>query len=681
MQFEASVSDVAGITLRLRSYSQVIHAANVRLPWDIGLSTFEDCKNLSILNLENTKLSDVGLANFVNCEGMWRLYLRGTQVTDSGLANFTMCKELFGLYLDNTIIGDKAVLYMKSWPNLSELHLRQTKVTSGGIVEINQLIPRCKIEADGAIGKPNDSLPPTFTNTLGMEFVIVPKGKSWLGGSKDKLGDKEVEIKEDFYLGKYEVTKQEWVKVMGENPSHFSRMGDGKEIVKDISDADLQRFPVEMVSWDQCQVFIAKLNMLEKEKAWVYRLPSELEWEYACRGGPMEYRANSAFEYYFALPTNTLQMDMANFDKVLNRTCKVGSYRPNLLGLFDMHGNVFEWCDDTVAATNGATQRVDRGGGWDMDAGYCKAANQGFPPPTFRCNHLGLRLVRVPTSDLSHDFSKLRSSPDLGRAYDALAPGIKTGSPPTFKNSIGMEFVKVPKGTAWLGGGSGQPGNKKVEIEQDFFLGKYEVTQEEWEAVTGLAPSHFSRTGQGADAVKDISDAELKRFPVEQVSRDDCQLFIERLNLKEKDTGLVYRLPKEAEWEYACRGGPADKLYSSFDFYFSEPTNTLLPNQANFEFPKALKRTTKVGSYEPNVLGLHDMHGNVWEWCEDAEKNDGEGIGYVTRGGGFYVYDVADCRADCRKKDEASFRASNRGLRVALIPSGVSEPGEQVKAK
>ena len=73
------------------------------------------------------------------------------------------------------------------------------------------------------------SSPPTFTNSLGMEFVLVPKGKSWLGGGGGKPGDKEVEIAEDFYLGKYEVTQEEWQKVMGENPSHFSRTGAGKD--------------------------------------------------------------------------------------------------------------------------------------------------------------------------------------------------------------------------------------------------------------------------------------------------------------------------------------------------------------------------------------------------------------------------------------------------------------------
>src|SRR5262249_6952426 len=122
---------------------------------------------------------------------------------------------------------------------------------------------------------PPSSLPPTFKNSIGMEFVIVPKGKSWLGGGKDKLSDQEVEIPADFYLGKYEVTQEEWEKVMGENPSFFSRTGGGKDVVKGFSEADLKRFPVENVSWDMCQVFVAKLNQREKEAGWVYRLPTE----------------------------------------------------------------------------------------------------------------------------------------------------------------------------------------------------------------------------------------------------------------------------------------------------------------------------------------------------------------------------------------------------------------------
>ncbi|HEV8002853.1 MAG TPA: bifunctional serine/threonine-protein kinase/formylglycine-generating enzyme family protein [Planctomycetaceae bacterium] len=240
--------------------------------------------------------------------------------------------------------------------------------------------------------------------------------------------------------------------------------------------------------------------------------------------------------------------------------------------------------------------------------------------------------------------------------------------PPMFRNSIGMEFVLVPKGRSWLGGGSGTPGDKEVVMAKDFYLGKYEVTQEEWSKVTGLTPSWDSRVGASKEKVKDIPDAELKRFPVGNVSWDDAQLFLERLNKQQKEAGWVYRLPKEAEWEYACRGGPlSDKLESSYDFYFNTPTNQLLPEQANFG--EGLKRTCKVGSYQPNRLGLHDMHGNVWEWCDDAEKPADGASGRVFRGGSWYPKSWY-CRAVFRLTAPPSQRNFDFGLRVARVPVG-----------
>jgi serine/threonine protein kinase/formylglycine-generating enzyme required for sulfatase activity len=245
----------------------------------------------------------------------------------------------------------------------------------------------------------------------------------------------------------------------------------------------------------------------------------------------------------------------------------------------------------------------------------------------------------------------------------------KPDVPGTFTNGIGMEFVKVPKGTGWLGGGSGKPGGTKVEFPEDFYLGKYEVTHGEWEAVMGANPSRFTRTGAGKDAVKDIPDADLKRFPVESMSWDECQLFIQKLNEKEKETGWVYRLPKQAEWEYALRGGPVDKSESAFDFYFAKPTNTLLPEQANFN--NTLKRTCKVGSYEPNLLGLYDMHGNVQEHCDDASV-DPKGAPVRMSRGGYWDFDSRYLLARHSNAFPASNQSANIGLRLARVPSNLN---------
>jgi len=219
-----------------------------------------------------------------------------------------------------------------------------------------------------------------------------------LPARKGKLGDKVVEIPYDFYMGKYEVTQEEWKKITNSNPSHFSRTGGGKDVVKDISDEDLKRFPVEQVSWNEAQLFVEALNAGETTKGWVYRLPRETEWEYACRGGPSSNTFDYAFNFYVEKPSNHILPDQANFDheKGLRRSCKVGSYKPNRLGLYDMHGNVWEWCEDSEKAADGALHRVSRGGSWYYDSGYCRAADRVTPPPSIQYSSQGLRLARVP---------------------------------------------------------------------------------------------------------------------------------------------------------------------------------------------------------------------------------------------------------------------------------------------
>ncbi len=179
-----------------------------------------------------------------------------------------------------------------------ELLKDRVQVSAHGQVIGEKRLP----QAAGVNASPDGTLPKTFTNKIGMEFVLVPKGKSWLGGGGGKPGDSPVAISQDFYLGKYDVTQEQWERITGSNPSHFSRTGAGKDAVRDIPERELNRFPVEFVSWHDAQLFLKLLNTQEREEAWVYRLPKEAEWEYSCRGGPLADPFDSAFDFYCQRP-------------------------------------------------------------------------------------------------------------------------------------------------------------------------------------------------------------------------------------------------------------------------------------------------------------------------------------------------------------------------------------------
>ncbi len=237
----------------------------------------------------------------------------------------------------------------------------------------------------------------------------------------------------------------------------------------------------------------------------------------------------------------------------------------------------------------------------------------------------------------------------------------------------GMKFVPLPKGTFYMGWNGTKGSAKKTEIKEDFEIAVHTVTQGQWQAVTGKNPSSFSREGKGKDKVKDIKDEELKQFPVESVSWDDCQEFVKKLNEKEKGKGWVYRLPTEAEWEYSCRGGATSEEECSYHFYFAKPTNDLSSKDANFhgDFPFGkgekgpyLERPTRVGSYASNKLGLYDMHGNVWQWCSDAE-----GASIRVDRGSSWKYSGGDCSALLRFGNAPSYTENSLGLRLARVPS------------
>ena len=560
-------------------------------------------------------------------------------------------------------------------------------------------------------------VPVEYTNTLGMKFRLIPPGEFTMGStpseieaalkfvSPDDAGLREhmtsegpqhqVVLTQPIYLGAHEVTQAQYKRVMGQNPSYFAPMGSGKDAV---TGTDTDNFPVETVDWNDAAEFCAKLCQQEQLKPHYfragetvapldgtgYRLPTEAEWEFACRAG-------TTTKYWSGAKDEDLPQAGWLGSTSVGRTHAVGELKGNPFGLFDIHGNVWEWVQDWWKPTDyaqfqgksatdpsgpsiGGFKRAIRGGCWDTNARDCRASYRLAGVPTYRLHSIGFR-VALPV-DAVRQALKL-TAPAMPKAV-ATTPSASTSDPEKlpgkFTNSLGMEFVLVGKGTAWLGGGNGQQGEKKVEMTEEFYLGVYEVTQAEWEAVTGLTPSGFSRTGGGKNAVKDISDADLKRFPIEQVTWDDAQLFVEGLNKRVPEAGWIYRLPKADEWEYACRGGPlSNKFDSAYDFYFDKPTNQLLPDQANFEDDKGLKRTCKVGSYEPNRLGLYDMHGNVWEWCDYAEKGADGASQRVNRGGCWHG-DSGYCRASFRGTSLPSARDNYLGLRLARVPVGPALP-------
>jgi formylglycine-generating enzyme required for sulfatase activity len=249
--------------------------------------------------------------------------------------------------------------------------------------------------------------------------------------------------------------------------------------------------------------------------------------------------------------------------------------------------------------------------------------------------------------------------------------------PKQIKNSIGMELVLIPAGEFDMGSPdsdkdaeSDEKPQHRVKISKPFYLGKYEVTQEQYEKVMGKNPSHFAKTGEGKER---LAGLDTSQFPVERVSWEDALTFCEKLSslAEEKKAGWLYRLPTEAEWEYACRAGTTTRYHVG---------DTLTAKEANFD--SKLERTTKVGSYPANAFGLHDMHGNVWEWCADwynpeeytkdqrvDPQGPSQGATRVNRGGS-WDSTPRYCRSACRFRGPPSDRILYLGFRLVRVPSG-----------
>ena len=203
------------------------------------------------------------------------------------------------------------------------------------------------------------------------EFVKIPSGEFMMGS---KYGDEKpihkVLIRNSFEIGKYEITQQQWKSLMGNNPSRFKG----------------ENLPVTNVSWFDIQKFIIALN--KKSQSYLYRLPTEAEWEYVCRAGTKEDYAGNLDEIAWYNKNAGEQLHL------------VGQKQPNPWGIYDMHGNVFEWCEDWYGdypnnINSFRTARVFRGGAYNLDADAARTTARGYSHPGSRYDVLGFRLVRT----------------------------------------------------------------------------------------------------------------------------------------------------------------------------------------------------------------------------------------------------------------------------------------------
>ena len=397
-----------------------------------------------------------------------------------------------------------------------------------------------------------------------------------------------------FYMSATEVTNRQWNSVMHDR--------------KKPKDDDL---PVVNVTWEDANAFCERLSERpeEKQAGRVYRLPTAQEWVSACKAGKQQ-------KFWFGDRAADLrgigwsQENSAPKPQSAPKLQPVGKVEPNPWGLRDMHGNAWEWSgpggrDDE---SKKPTKRKIHGGSFTQKAKNCGSESQAEWAPDRSRNDIGFRVaVDMP-----------------------------------LRNSIGIEFALIEPGEFTMGSGDGEKDDRpehRVTITKPFCLGVTEVTNAQWKRVMGEAPP-----SKWPDDDK----------PVTNVTWADAVAFCAKLSAlpEEKQAGRVYRLPTEAEWEYACGAGAPTK-YS----FGNDPADLV---HYGWFGEKPDGKTHPVRQRKPNSWGLYDMHGNVWEWCSDyfttytaEQAKDPHGLAMdmegrrVCRGGSFSA-DATRCTSAVR---------------------------------
>jgi formylglycine-generating enzyme required for sulfatase activity len=480
---------------------------------------------------------------------------------------------------------------------------------------------------------PKADLPREAINLGGgvtFDMVLIPAGEFDMGSPETEKGrfDDEalhrVRLTQPYWLATTEVTQAVWTAVMGSNPSKTKGA----------------MLPVTEVSWDDCEAFLKHLN--RRVVGGGFRLPTEAEWEYACRAG-------SRGRYCFGDDEEGLA-EHAWYETSSGWIVHpVGTLKPNVWGFYDMHGNVWEWCQDVYEELPVASRskiepmgrdnsraRVFRGAGWGTAEAYVRAAIRFGRAPRIRTGDTGLRLARTVPPDAPPP-QPPASTPPAQPPPSALKPGDpalpvappakeaevpswakvapeqveaakKAGVLVAFENLIGMRFVLIPGGAFTMGSPETEEGRSKDETQHEVTL-----TRPYYMGVTEVTNAQFRRFRPLHDSSEWGSSLNGEGQPVVAVSLADADAFARWLT--RQDQGRTYELPTEAQWERACRAG------TTTAYWWGETITRARANYRETDEPllgRAEGTTIAVGILPANAWGLHEVHGNVYEFVMDS---------------------------------------------------------------
>ncbi|MFA7489598.1 MAG: SUMF1/EgtB/PvdO family nonheme iron enzyme [Mariniphaga sp.] len=445
----------------------------------------------------------------------------------------------------------------------------------------------------------------------------------------------------------------------------------------------------------------------------IFDLPTEAQWEYACRGGTSSAFSNNTECSSDIKDDNFIEKNLepiafygGNWNwkgEETEKSREVGSKMPNPYGLYDMHGQIWEFCldwygdyrtDDKVnpiGALKG-NRRVSRGGSWHAWPALCRSANRHFERGKFLGQ--GFRIVCLNSENIPENADYIvvdlkNNSSKFTVEYTSSIPNISENKE-LKKSKIVLKRIKA--GSFIMGspitetGRDNDESQREVSITDDFFIGIFHVTQSQWERVMGINPSTNKKD---CYPVETVSWQEVRGgfWPVKPGAEDLKQsTFCGKL---QKRTGLHFNLPSEARWEYACRAGTTTAYNNGKECLTNETGENVTDENLepiafysgnwNWELETKDCSLRAVGKKEPNKWQLYDMLGMAWEYCLDwygpytDEKVDPignkSGEKRICRGGNWHAW-PAICRSAKRQKARGAF--GGQSLRIIcetdLIP-------------